>query len=512
MSSASRSAYINRLADPLRGKYSNFDELTSDDEFTMNSHSLVKSARNTTRTPISKHNQKMGTNLLPSNGFFLTESVFNYSDDDFVEEEMLRDSSESINFQPTTEREKTSIYDRQSTKSPKRSISKQKDNRELSHNYDREMESMKQSIGNPLRPMTSKISYAGDEIDIFACDDVLSRLRQRLEEATALESLIKKNQLRDEEYKAKKVKSAAMVRRNQLMSKLPSKVLSKLKNVGTVPAVKRKAWEDTTHNITSITGTSRKRDMQESSNLKKNVDSRFTKSLPAPVLISNRNERIKGNFKESISVSDEFQNRDDINNNMRRQYDDLTYGNSTEKSRNSRVRVKQVRNPTVRLSSSLNPLKQSHRNYEPYTTRFPAIEIKKKTSNTSQFRPKMRNVKIESKSTFITDISSLVFSLDEHEKIIVENRKKKKNRILELNQKVRDSLSRKRKESKSAPSMIDLNNLYRVDEKNNILNSSSERSTKADAKYQEMAPKNIIFDQILKKNTSNNTIRKYISY
>ena len=509
MSSASRSAYINRLADPLRGKYSSFDELISDDESSTNSRSPVKSPSKTLRSSIGYQMQnREPMNLLPSNGFFLTESVSNYSEDGFEEDEVVTETCESVAYQSLIEREKARAYKGLSATSPKRSISKQREDRELSHKYDREIkESMTQSISNLLHPMAPSTSDLDDQSDIFADDDVLSRVRQRLEEATALEFLIKKNQLRDGEYKTGKEKSAAGRKGDQLLSRMSLKALSKQKNTAAIPLVRRKAWEDITHETSSTSAVRRRKDIRESH---KHTDSKYSKSLPVPVLknkpISVRIERIRKTIREVSSQSNEPQNRDDVECTSKRRFNKTMTENESAtklagKLRNSNVRLNQIKYPSTSA------------------TRFPVIDVKKKSSNTSQIRPRVKHAKVESKSTFMTDITSLSFSLDEHERSVIENRKKKKNKVSELNEKIRANLSKKRMESKSAPNISNLNNLERVDNanayskvKNNVINNRKERLTRSDTKHKEAASKNNNIDHAVKKNTISSKRRNYANF
>ena len=504
MSSASRSACINRLADPLRGKHSNFDELTSDDESGINSHNPIKSPKKTLRSSIGYQIQKREPmNLLPSNGFFLTESASNYSEDSFEEYEVVTDVYESINHRSIIEREEVGTYKGLSATSPKRSISKQREDRELSHKYDREIkESMTQSICNLLHPISFSASDVDNQTDIFADDDVLSRVRQRLEDATALESLIKKNKLRDGESRRGKEKSAALTKGDRLLSRFTSKAMSK-QNTAAIPTVRKKGWEDITHETSSTSTVRRRKDVRESISMHKNADSEHSKSLPVPVPkikpISVRIERIRKNIREISS-----QSNDDVEFNLKRRLNKTTTGMKSStiyrgKIRNSNVRINQVKNTSTSA------------------TRFPAIDIKKKSSNMTQNKPRVRNVKIEPKSTFMTDITSLTFSSDEHERSIVENRKMKKNKVSELNEKIRADLSKKRMESKSAPNPSNLNNLERIVRayrkvENNVINIRKERTTRSDTKHQEMATKNNFIAQILKKKTGNNTRRNYANF
>ena len=228
MTSYSRSEVINRLADPLRGRYSKYDELTSDDE--SRSGCSTPGRKHKARSPVNgedkqqkeatkKENRRRSSLKKAqknSTGFFLTESVENYDDDVFDEGAGSDEDEKSVSsFQMKFEREKNSKI----SITPRRSLSGQKESRALCQKYDKEInESMSRSIQKLLVSQTKGMGSGsgsgngtaagtGTEVqnlenmeddDIFGSDDVLSRVRKRLEEATALEYLIEQN--RSEEH------------------------------------------------------------------------------------------------------------------------------------------------------------------------------------------------------------------------------------------------------------------------------------------------------------------------
>ena len=270
MLSGSRSDHINRLADPLRGRFSNYDELMSEDDKSDKDKKSSPSSTNSSpkkKSPLSSTNSSpkkkslrspLGTGILPRKesenaGFFLTESAQSYDYHDFEQEESSEDSDDKTvtSYQMRLERELVKISPNRTSKSG------QKKNRELSKKYDQEIsDNMSRNIHDLLAPSTKDTMQFEKDFE-NGNDDVLSRVKRRLEEATALEYLVQQNQIREEILNESRIRHSKVdklppilkaVKIIQKKEKNGNKLLIKQKQIPIIPTQRKKAWEDPLQN------------------------------------------------------------------------------------------------------------------------------------------------------------------------------------------------------------------------------------------------------------------------
>lgn len=523
---SNRKSHLERLSDPLRGRYANFDDLIADDvnkkiarnnrqlrvsnsNSSSNSPKVIKkSIRSPTLIPkdlgdyndsdpslspgssmrLSPHFEKQfnsnknhnfsiksDNDLKRSNtdnkGFFLTEAI-DYDDEGFEEDdsavvtkqrEALADNK-NIGFQ----KEKST----DGTEKTKVSISPSKAKIKILQTYEQ----------NP----------------IFDSDHVLSRVSKRLEEATKLETLIqeniskeelKKSAIKDKKYDDYKIKpnkyGPVQKGLNDQKHLMKSKPISKPQNL--LP--RKKAWEDPLL----------KSNVKSKRIINKGVLSSHTAEKPQKNSFISRftknNKLLSKNDKKINNVdlkNPPWKSNDLVNGNEGKRDTKFNLSHSNKKDKKdvflsqldgrSRTNLKDQNNSSnsnkIRISNTNgNPRKQTDSHFLPLINEKKKIQ---KTSNTS-YNTKSEN-KPQNDNTFITnlDFSSTKSKDFKNDKLIGKRT-------------VRPELVKKRMQSRSAPN---LNHLERVDNvnerKDGIKDLTKERRNRGDRKINIAGSDNII--------------------
>ena len=460
--SAGRLENVNRLTDSLRGKCSILDDTrstTADDAIIL---SPEKFRKKSIRSPVNEQcRNSIEKESLSNTGFFLTGAVESYDEDAFEAE----GAPESRNDNSPRRSGNIMITESESSCKTAKSLSAQSQNMKLSLKYEKDIkDSMLRSFDNLLASAASSL-HVEKPVNRSFCNDALSKLHKRLEEATSLEYLIEQNQIREnitieptrllkkETVKIPRTRNSGYLQRSSSSDKLLW--ADRQSSVAPIISQRKKAWEDPLHNRSTY-GNSRVNPNVSSLSTAQNTQKSTKLNLLMEKLSKNKmfNSNNTGKLKKNKTFDNSelrkkiYGTADNLNSankfsriNSLCELDGKMRSQRDKKESLSSQLGGRIRNEKgtahIRSSAKVSTFDNSH---------LPRIDDKnRKTINLStQNRPH------KAKSTFMTDFSALEFDMSKGSDVF--DKKEKENLIirrrranLEMNNGIRNKTTKQKK-------------------------------------------------------------------